>query len=153
MKISKKGIDFIKNEEGLRLNPYTCSSGVATIGYGSTFYIDGRKVTLKDSPITQKKAEELLLNTLSTFEHALNSLVTSKLNQNQFDALMSFIYNIGIGAFKTSTLLKRVNKNPSDRDIENQFIRWNKVTDPRGKLVKSPGLTNRRNRELELYFS
>src|SRR5690606_30423679 len=76
-----------------------------------------------------------------------NRLVTSTINQNQFDALVSFSYNIGLGSLKSSTLLKRVNNNPQDADICNQFSRWNKAG---GKVLL--GLTRRRKEEAELYF-
>jgi len=147
MKISHTGLQIIKKYEGLSLQPYLCPAGIPTIGYGSTYYEDGSKVTMKDYPITKQKAELLLLNVVVDFERGVNRLVTSTINQNQFDALVSFSYNVGLGSFKSSTLLKRVNNNPQDADICYQFSRWNKAG---GKPLA--GLTRRRKEEAELYF-
>ncbi|MCB0448213.1 MAG: lysozyme [Gelidibacter sp.] len=147
MKISYTGLQIIKKYEGLSLKPYLCPAGIPTIGYGSTYYEDGSKVTMKDYPITKQKAELLLLNVVVDFERGVNRLVTSTINQNQFDALVSFSYNVGLGSLKSSTLLKRVNNNPQDADICYQFSRWNKAG---GKVLE--GLTRRRKEEAELYF-
>lgn len=147
MKISYTGLQIIKKYEGLSLKPYLCPAGIPTIGYGSTYYEDGSKVTMKDYPITKQKAELLLLNVVVDFERGVNRLVTATINQNQFDALVSFSYNVGLGSLKSSTLLKRVNNNPQDADICYQFSRWNKAG---GKVLE--GLTRRRKEEAELYF-
>ena len=82
------------------------------------------------------------------FAKRVNTLVTSNLNQNQFNALVSFAYNVGTGNFSSSTLLKKVNRNPDDLTIKDEFLRWNKAG---GKVLN--GLTNRRNEEAILYFS
>src|SRR5690606_6899591 len=147
MKISYSGLQLIKKYEGLSLKPYLDAVGVPTIGYGNTYYEDGTKVTMKDYPISKQKAELLLLNVVVDFERGVSRLVTSKINQNQFDALVSFSYNVGLGSLKSSTLLKKVNANPQDADICNQFARWNKAG---GKVLL--GLTRRRKEEAELYF-
>lgn len=147
MKISKKGLESIKTHEGFRNHPYYCQSGVPTIGYGNTYYADGRKVKITDDPITQKDALELLLKVVSGFERAVNRLVKVQLSQSQFDALTSFIYNVGIGAFASSTLLKVINLDPYNYpEIERQFLRWNKSN---GKPSK--GLLKRRKSEFYLY--
>lgn len=148
MKTSKKGIELIKRYESLKLEPYLCPAGVPTIGYGNTYYEDGTKVKITDKPITKDRAESLFYITLFGFEIAVNKYVLSDINQNQYDALVSFAYNVGIGNFKASTLLKRVNSNPNDIDIAYQFSRWNKSNK---KVLK--GLTRRRKEESELYFS
>lgn len=154
MKLDDKGIKFLIEQEGLRLKPYFCSAGKATIAIGNTFYEDGRMVKITDPVITEKKAYSIFNNAKEIFENAINNLVKVKLTQNQFNALFSFTYNVGISAFKNSTLLKRINKNPLDRDIELQFLRWNKETDSKtGKLKVNEGLSNRRKRESSLYFS
>lgn len=147
MKISYSGLQLIKKYEGLSLRPYLDAVGIPTIGYGSTYYEDGKNVRMSDSPISKKKAELLLLNVVVDFERGVNRLVTSTINQNQFDALVSFSYNVGLGSLKSSTLLKRVNNNPQDADICYQFSRWNKAG---GKVLL--GLTRRREEEAELYF-
>lgn len=146
--ISKAGLNLIKKYEGFRNHPYLCPSDIPTIGYGNTFYEDGTKVTLNDEPITKKRGEELLKLVVKDFEDAVNDFVNVEINQNQFDALVSFAYNVGTGALSRSTLLKKINKNPDDPSIENEFKRWNKSG---GKILK--GLTKRRNSEAYLYFS
>ncbi len=147
-KTSKQGIDLIKSFEGLKLKPYLCSAGVPTIGYGSTRYNNGVKVTLKDTPITEEKALVLLEDTLKQYELAVDAFCVDTINQNQFDALVSFAYNCGVGNLKSSTLLKKVNLNPGDPTISNEFLKWNKAA---GKPLK--GLTNRRVAEASLYFT
>lgn len=152
MKVSKKGLDLIKKYEGFRNAAYLCPANVATIGFGSTFYEDGSSVTLQDEPITRARAEQLLKNVLNKFEEEVNYSVTTKINQNQFDALVSFIYNIGTINYLCSTLLKRINKNPNDENISFQFKRWNKAR-VNGKLTVLKGLKRRRNEEAFLYFT
>ena len=148
MKVSKKGLDLIKKEEGFRNHPYLDTAGVATIGYGNTYYQDGRKVKLNDTPITMSDATELLCDIVDEFEKGVHALTASvSLCQNQFDALVSFAYNVGLHAFSGSTLLKRILKDPNDKDIDYQFSRWNKAGG-----VESKGLKKRRNRESWLYF-
>lgn len=146
MKISSEGIDLIKKFEGCKLNAYQCSAGKWTIGYGNTFYEDGIFVK-KGDKISKERAEILLKLILTTFERDVSNLVKSSLNQNQFDALVSFAYNCGIGNLKASTLLKKVNTNPNDVSIKLEFMKWNKS---KGKTLN--GLTNRRESESTLYF-
>lgn len=148
MNVSQKGIDLIKVSEGFRSKPYLDTGGVATIGYGSTFYENGTKVKLTDPAIDEIKAQIMLINILKGFVISVNSLVKSTLNQNQFDALVSFTYNLGATNLKNSTLLKKVNINPNDQAIRAEFLKW--VND-NGK--PQPGLITRRTREANLYFS
>lgn len=148
MQISEKGLDLIKKYESFRNNPYLCPAGIPTIGYGATYYPDGTKVTLKDKPITIKEAEELLKVTVIKFEDGVTDMVKKPINQNQFDALVSFAYNLGVKALKGSTLMKKVNKNPSDESIKTEFGKW---VNANGKKLK--GLVKRRNEEAYLYFS
>lgn len=145
MKLSEKGYTFLGKEEGIRLRAYLDPVGVPTIGYGNTFYQDGTKVKMGDT-VTPCKANALFHSIVKEFEDGVNKYVTSDINQNQFDALVSIAYNIGLGAFKKSTLLKRVNINPSTPLIREAFIMW-KFSG--GK----PILLNRRIREADLYFS
>lgn len=153
MNISSKGVDFIKNEEKFMSKPYLDSVKVPTIGYGSTVYLDGSKVTLKDKPITEKQATELLMLKLQRqYVPAVNKALTREVNQNQFDALVSLCYNIGTGGIASSTLIKKVNANPCDPSITHWFSVWNKGT-VSGVKVELKGLTNRRAREAKLYFS
>lgn len=149
MRTNKRGLDLIKEFEGLRLMPYLCSANVGTIGWGSTFYEDGKKVQLTDKPISRARAEQLLINTITHFEKQLYPILSGlMLNDNQFSALVSFTFNVGVANFKKSTLLKIIKENPNDKDITEQFLRWNKAN-----KKELPGLTRRRQAEAKLYFS
>lgn len=147
-KVSQKGINLIKYFEDFRSAPYRCSAGIPTIGYGTTFYPNGQRVTMSDPPINEEWAEQLLLKNLIYFEASVDSYTRDDINQNQFDALVSFTYNVGVNNFRYSTLLKRVNNNPNDPDITRQFSRWIRAE---GKVLK--GLVKRRTMEAQLYFS
>ena len=148
MEVSQRCIDLIKKFEGLRLEAYLCPAQVPTIGFGSTMYQDGRKVKIGDV-LTLQEAEALLVWELQTKGKAMPKL---RLNQNQYDAVMSFVFNLGLGAFKGSTLYKKINMNPSDPTIRAEFTRWNKAR-VNGSLVELKGLTNRRKAEADLYFT
>ena len=147
-KIGTKGLDLIKSFEGLKLKPYLCPAKVPTVGYGSTFYENDKKVKLTDPSITEQRASELLLDSLKGFEKYVDSYCRDDINQNQFDALVSFCYNLGPANLKSSTLLKKANVNPNDPTIAQEFLKWNKAG---GKALK--GLTKRRQAESDLYFS
>ena len=138
MKTSQKGIDLIKKFEGCRLEAYRCPAGVWTIGYGHT---KGVQNGLK---ITQAQAEEFLREDLRIYEQAVESCVKVPLSQNQFDALVSFCYNCGGEALRTSTLLRLLNESKYSEAGE-QFLRWNKAG---GKVLV--GLTRRREEEKEM---
>jgi len=148
MILDNKGYLFITKHEGLRLKPYLCPAKIPTIGYGNTYYADGKRVTLLDKDITKQQAFDMFKEIANRFAKRVDTLVTSNINQNQFNALVSFAYNVGTGNFSSSTLLKKVNKNPNDLTIKNEFLKWNKAG---GKVLN--GLTNRRNEEADLYFS
>lgn len=146
MRASQKLTALVEKFEGLKLKAYLCPANVWTIGLGSTRYADGSPVKQGDT-ITKQGAYDLFLATLKQYEDGVRNNVTSIINQNQFDALVDFCYNLGVGNFKASTLLKRVNANPKDPDIGNQFMKWNKAG---GKVLN--GLTKRRKAEVDLYF-
>jgi len=148
MKLDKKGYDLIKEFEGLKLKPYKCSAGIATTGYGSTYYENGTRVQMSDAPITKQRAEQLLQHTADRFASKVANLIKKPVTQNQFNALVSFAFNVGSGALASSTLLKLVNVNPNDPMIAKEFLRWNKVN-----KVPVQGLTNRRIKESALYFT
>lgn len=148
MILDNKGYLFITKHEGLRLKPYLCPAKVPTIGYGNTYYSDGKKVTLLDKEITKQEAFDMFKEIANRFAKRVDELVTSNINQNQFNALVSFAYNVGTGNFSSSTLLKKVNRNPNDLTIKDEFLRWNKAG---GKVLN--GLTKRRNEEADIYFS
>ena len=141
MKTSPKGIALIKEFEGLRLKAYKCLGGVWTIGYGHTAGVKPGMV------ITEAQAEEYLKEDLFSCENAVNNQKLS-INQNQFDALVSLIYNIGIGNFQKSTLLRKARINANDNSIMDEFLRW---VYSKGRVL--PGLQRRRLREMKLYFS
>jgi lysozyme len=147
-KISQIGLDLIKNYEGFSSKPYLCSAGIPTIGYGATYYPNGKKVTMQDPAITEEWAETMLSKMIVFYEQNVSSMVTNVLTQHQFDALVSFTYNCGVQNVRKSTLLRYVNNNPNDPAIAEQFARWVRV---KGKVVK--GLVKRRQAECQLYFS
>lgn len=141
MKASSNAYNLIKGFEGLRLEAYKCPAGVPTIGYGHTKGIKmGHKITIQE-------AEQLLQSDVIVCENALKRLVKVDITQNQYDALIDFVFNLGEGNFGSSVLLKLINKNHNDPAIKNQFMRWKhsgtKVVD---------GLVRRREKEVELYF-
>ena len=148
MKPSINCINLIKQFEGYRSKAYLDAVGVPTIGYGSTMWNDGKKVKLGET-ITLDSAGVLLYWQVNKMCVILDALT---LNQNQYDALSSFIYNIGSGAFSKSTLLKKVKINPKDETIRNEFLKWNKGR-VNGLLTELKGLTIRRKAESDLYFS
>ena len=140
MKASKNGIELIKKDEGCKLNAYLCPANVWTIGYGHT------KNVKEGDKITQEMAEQLLVNDLQQFENAVNAYCLRALTQNQFDALISFVFNLGSVAFRASTLLKRINANQMELAAL-EFERWNKAG---GKVLE--GLTKRRKDEKALFL-
>ena len=147
MKISNNGLNLIRQFEGFSSVPYLCPAGIATVGFGSTYYEDGTKVTLKDKPITEERATELLeFIANKTFSENINKVVKVSLNQNQFDALVSFSYNIGNKNFNWSTLLKKLNQLDYE-GASSEFLRWNQAG---GKILN--GLVLRRQKEKELFL-
>lgn len=145
MQVSNTGIGFIKMFEGCRLRSYRDPVGIWTIGYGSITYPSGRKVGPGER-ISQELAEVFLEYEISLKAKAVNAL-NLRLNQGQFNALVSFAYNLGIGALRRSTLLRKVKLNQDDPTIEKEFMRWNRA----GNKVLA-GLTRRRKAESEMYF-
>lgn len=142
-----KGIPIIRRFEGLKLRAYLCPAGVPTIAWGNTFYENGSKVQMGDK-ITLDRADRLLFFIVAKFESELSKLVKSNINDNQKGALTSFIFNLGSTKFSKSTLLKKVNANPNDPTIRDEFMRWV------GKDPKTiNGLRNRRQAEADLYYS
>ncbi|GAB3517696.1 lysozyme [Emticicia fontis] len=149
MELSENGLKELKSSEAFRARPYQDSVGVWTIGYGSTYYLDGKKVAKTDKLITEPEAAQLLLDVFNT---NFARHIPAHLNQNQYDALGSFIYNVGTKGFNLSTLKKKVLADPNDPTIKAEFLKWNKGTID-GKKVVIAGLTNRRKREAKLYFT
>lgn len=146
MKISNKGLELIKEFEGFSANAYLCPAKIPTIGYGNTFWEDGRKVRIGEQ-ISKSKALELLEFVANKdFADKIFPFIEVSISQNQFDAMVSLAYNIGVGAFSNSTLLKRVNAKDF-LGAANEFLKWDKSG---GKPLL--GLTRRRQREKELFL-
>jgi lysozyme len=148
MKLDDNGYKLIQGFEGLSLVPYLCSAKVATIGYGATFYPSGKKVTMQDAPISLATAKWMFKETADKFAADVNKMIKANLNQNQFNAIVSLAYNIGLAGLAKSSLLRKVNVNPNDATITNSFLVWNKAG---GKVLN--GLTKRRAIEAKLYFA
>jgi lysozyme len=148
MKLNNAGYLLITEFEGFSSKPYLCSAKVPSIGYGSTFYADGSKVTMNDKPISKYLAFEMFKTIADKFTIGVLKCVKKEINQNMLNSLVSLSYNIGISSFMNSTLLKKVNANPNDKTIFTEFCKWNKV----GKK-EIAGLTKRRNKEAVNYFT
>ena len=144
MKTSDIGVSLIKHFEGFISKPYLCPAGIATIGYGSTKYVDGKKVKLNDKAINENEATLLLKNTLIVYENIVNKKVKVQLKQSQFDALVSHTYNTG----GSNTLFNLINNEANDESIK----KWleTKYISANGKVLK--GLVERRKAESKLYF-
>lgn len=154
MKTSPEGIKRLLTHEGWSAKPYLDSGGLPTIGYGFTYYEDGRKVMMNDPLMTKERGEQLFAFLLQKYEKGVNDLVKVPLNQNQFDALVSFAYNVGLDidddaiaeGLGDSTLLKLLNKGDY-AGAANEFPKWCKDN---GKVVA--GLVRRRKEEQELFL-
>lgn len=142
MKTGNKGIELIKRHEGLRLKSYICPAGKWTIGYGHT------RTAHNNLTITKEQAEDLLRSDLNITETAVTHIAKDLgLNQNQFDSLVSFAFNVGVGALRSSTLIRKIYADASEQEIREQFGRWIYAN----KKVL-PGLVARRKDEADLYF-
>jgi lysozyme len=152
LKLSVAGFAAIKQFEGLRLKAYKDVAGVWTIGYGSTYHKDGTRIKPGDVLKDNTAADDLFSYTLITYEDAVNQLVKVALNQNQYDALVSFTYNEGTGALAMSHLL--INTNAGNFSAAgDEFLKWNKITDPVTKEKKvCNDLVLRRKRERLLFL-
>mgnify|MGYP005754621755 CR=1 FL=1 len=158
MKTNQAGIKILHDFESCRLKAYKCPAGKWTIGWGNTFYEDGRPVREGDV-ITQARADSLFLFVLARFEDQARRAITSKVNDNQFSAFVSALYNIGPGTpeksglirlknGQPSTLLRKINANPNDPSIRDEFMKWVSA----GSAFEN-GLRRRRAAEANLYFS
>ena len=139
MKIGYEGLKMIKHFEGLELNAYQCAAGVWTIGYGHT------KGVQQGMVISEETADEMLVEELKEYENYINDMVNCPLSQNQFDALVSWVYNLGPANLQASTLLKVLNAGDY-AGVPAQIKRWNKAG---GKVLE--GLTRRRQAESVLF--
>ena len=139
MNISEEGLSLIKKFEGCELKAYRCSANVLTIGYGHTKGVE------EDQEITQEEAEEMLASELGEYEGYINDIVECDLEQYQFDALVSWVYNLGPNNLKSSTLISVLNDKKYN-DVPAQIRRWNKAG---GKVLA--GLTRRREAEALMF--
>ncbi|HEJ7137394.1 TPA: lysozyme [Serratia marcescens] len=146
MQISKTGFELIKRFEGVELKAYQDSVGVWTIGYGWTQPVDGKKIA-PGMVIDQATADRLLKCGIVQYEQGVNQLVKVKITQGQFDALVSFAYNLGLRSLSTSTLLKKLNAGQK-QGAANEFGKWVNAGG-----VKLAGLVKRRAAERELFLS
>lgn len=151
--ISEKGLTHLKNAEALRLAPYVDQAGWWTVGWGHKFTAAELLVPgITKRTISAAEALNYLVNDLKPAMRAVNTLVLVRLTQYQFDALVSFVFNVGITAFSHSTLLRKINTG----DVLNaasEILRWNKVRDPKTHELKiSNGLVMRRQREWQQFI-
>jgi lysozyme len=142
MRVNDKGLTALHLREGLRLKPYLDTKGIATIAMGNTYYLDGRSVKMSDPALAPKEANKLSLFVADDFGNYVNNKVTSAVNQDQFNALVSIAYNIGKKGFSSSTFLKLVNINPNDPKIAAAIMMW----------TKDKELIGRRKSEVKQYF-
>lgn len=133
--------------EGKKLKAYKDQGGVWTIGFGSTYNIDEKRPVREGDTIDEATAIRWLNTIAGDLQNQIKKVITVTVNQNQLDSLTSLAYNIGLSAFKKSTLLKRLNANYSKIQVADEFLRWNKV-----KGVVNQGLNNRRSKERELFL-
>lgn len=146
LKINSEGLAIIKASEGFYPKPYLCPAGVPTIGYGTTIYPNKTKVTLDDSEITLQQGEHYLAYECKAVEDQIKSVVLAPLTINQFSALVSFVYNVGIGNFRASTMLRLIN-NKEYEAASNEFPKWRLAG---GQIMQ--GLVIRRENERQLFI-
>lgn len=149
MRTSSKGKDLIKKYEGFRSDAYKCPAGVWTIGYGTT-RIKGDRVN-PGLKISEEEAEELLEDDLIPFETCVSDSVVVPMTQNQFDALISFVYNLGCRTFRRSSILLKMNQG-DNAGAANSFLLYDKAK-VAGVLKPLKGLTDRRNAERRLFLA
>lgn len=158
MKVSQKCIDNIKKDEGVRQRPYQCPALLWTVGVGHVIDPQHAKVPLAqrkalpipegwDRTLSMEEVDEILRKDLARFEQGVSRLITAPLTQGQFDALVSFSFNVGLGNLQNSTLRMKVNRQEYEAAAE-QFLVWTKAG---GKVL--PGLVKRRTHEKEMFES
>ena len=155
LKTSEKGLKQLMAFEGVRTTPYICSAGYPTEGVGHKMLdTNGNPLRAGDTAaikiyrqvFTKDDALRLLAKDIKEYEEAVYSTISANLEQHQFDMLVSLCFNIGCGAFKKSTVTRKINEEASIRVISESWIQWNKAG---GKVIQ--GLTNRRMKEIEIF--
>jgi lysozyme len=148
-KLDQAGTDLIAEFEGCVLHPYKDQTGTPTIGIGMTYYPGtGQKVTMSDKPLTHDQAYSDFELLVRSYELGIYSITREDLTQNQFNALVSLMYNIGVGNFKKSTVLRLVNQHITGQPLKDAFLMWNK-----SKGVVLEDLSERRLKEFNTYMS
>ena len=148
MQISDEGLEIIKRHEGFRSHPYRDAVGIPTIGYGATYYpVTGRRVTMTDPPLSEPQASALLEAMVDRFAAGIRRYAQVPLTQRQFDALVSWAYNVGLEAARTSTLMRKLNTGDYEGAAD-ELPRWNRAG---GRVLR--GLTRRRAEERALFLS
>lgn len=145
--LSDRGIDEIVKSEGIELEAYVDTAGIYTIGIGTTRYFGGARVK-KGDKVTINQAYAYFRYDAKWAAKSVDDLTVDNINQNQFDALVSFVYNVGVGAYRSSAIRKVINRNPNDPRIRQEFMKW---VYSGGRVT--PGLESRRKCEANLYFS
>lgn len=136
------------------LTAYQDSAGIWTIGWGSTYHQDLKRKVQQGDVIDEPTALRWMRNTLKTLTGQVRNSIKVPINSNEEAALVSLVYNIGIGAFRDSTLLKLLNSNAPRLQVADQFLVWNRITDPvTKKKVPLAGLTRRRQAERSLFLT
>ena len=146
MRTGKPGLEIIKHFEGFSPDPYLCPADVPTIGYGATYGFDHKRITMGHCPISLEEGEALLAQELGSVERSVRRLVQVALTQNQFDALVSFTFNLGSGRLQSSTLRSKLNRENYEGAAD-QFPKWRKAG---GKVLL--GLVKRRAVERKLFL-
>ena len=147
--VSNLAINLIKEFEGYQSSAYIDTNGVPVIGYGLS-HVGGKSVKIGDR-ISPTQAEKALNQHLKEIHQELNQVLEVRLNESQFSALASISFNVGVGAIKNSTLLRKIN-HQDYAGAANEFLRWDKAN-LRGRLVQMPGLTRRRHAERQLFLN
>ncbi len=146
-KVNSAGLNLVTSFEGCSLKVYKDVVGIPTIGYGSTYYQDGTKVTMNDSDITQLQANDLLEFVVNQKATLVEQMITISINDNEFGALVDFCFNLGQNALEHSTLLKLLNQNADRQAVADQFLKWDMAG---GQHIA--GLTRRREAERALFL-
>lgn len=145
--INKRGLDLIKSFEGFSSEPYKCVAGIWTIGFGSIYGGNAKRITSKHKSITKKEASKLMKRDIRATEYKICKLIKVPITPNQFSSLCSFVYNIGSGAFQRSTARMKLNRSNYE-GCADELLRWKYA-----KKRVIPGLLRRREAERELFLS
>ena len=147
MQCNKAGFEIVKFFEGFHSKPYLCPAKIATIGYGSTRGFDNKKIKINTAEITKEEGQALLERDIKSAENSVTRLIKVEMNENEFSALCSFVYNLGSGRLQSSTLRAKMNRGDYE-GAANEFPKWRRAG---GKILR--GLVLRREMEQKLFLS